>query len=91
MKWVPLIVVLGLVVALLLTNRQIRGRTGRRLLRTNVQSDIFGGLFFFLLLGSISYALGSSALRAFVTSAIGGVGMFLLSRWQRRRRTARQR
>ena len=48
MKWVPLLVVLGFLVALLLVNRQIRRRTGHRLLRTNIQGEIFGGFTFFL-------------------------------------------
>jgi hypothetical protein len=91
MRWVPLLVVLGFLVALLLVNRSKRRRTGHRLLRTNIQGDIFGGLTFFLLLGSTSYAFGESPLRAFVTGAIGGVAMFLIYRWQRRRRIARQR
>ena len=91
MKWVSLIMVLGFAVVLLLVNRRISGRTGHRLLRTNIQSDIFGGLAFFLLGGSTFYSFGSSPLKAFVTSAIGGVVIFLAARWQRRRRIARQR
>jgi hypothetical protein len=91
MRWIPLLVVLGLLVGLLLVNLVIRGRSGHRLIRTSIQGDIFGGLSFFLLIGSIFYEYGSSPLRAYITSSIGGVGFSLISRWQRRRRITEQR
>jgi hypothetical protein len=90
MKWVPLLVVLALLAVLLLVNRQIHVRTGHRLLEKNIQSDIGAGIAFFLLLGTLEYAFGRSPLRAFVVSAIGGVGFSIISNWEHRRRAKSQ-
>jgi len=90
MKWVPLLVVLGFLGALLLVNRHLRSRTGHRLFQKSIQGEIFGGLLVFLLTATTSYADGRSPLRALVSGAIVGVPMFLVYRWQLRRRNARQ-